>query len=469
MGIRVRPIEVDILDDDPFANDLLGRKEPAKILTQLVDGVEGPCVLAIDAAWGAGKTTFLNMWAQHLRNGGFPVVKFNAWETDHAEDPFVALIAELEKELSVFQEDSVAETIRRAINVAKPFLLRAIPAAIRIGTSGIVSIDPQAEKEFGKALASYVESRLAEYNNARVSFDEFRTKLQELAGTLFHSKKHPLVVMVDELDRCRPSYAVELIEVAKHLFGVDHIIFVIAVNRVELAHSIRALYGGDFDATGYLRRFFDVDFRLPDPDRTPFIRTMLSSVNVQGDICALLEVFFVATNVTLRQIGQAICRLGLVVASLNRSAFSALATGVAIVIRTIDDSLYRKFVAGLVSDREIAEAMFEGYGIPKSQKEDVSYYGAHLFEAIVILAAIEISSGGRPVDMNSIESPLLGRYRSLLPKSDSSTAQQSAEVRYAVSVIDRVNSFANWVGPSGRIGFREAVKRIEILEPSDER
>ena len=49
--------------------------------------------------------------------------------------------------------------------------------------------------------------------------------------------------MVDELDRCRPSYAVELPEVVKHLFTVDGVVFVIAVNRAELTHSIRALYG----------------------------------------------------------------------------------------------------------------------------------------------------------------------------------------------------------------------------------
>ena len=73
--------------------------------------------------------------------------------------------------------------------------------------------------------------------------------------------------MIDELDRCRPPYAVELLEVAKHLFSVDYIVFVLAVNRPELAHSIRDLYGSGFDAAGYLRRFFDIDFRLPDPER----------------------------------------------------------------------------------------------------------------------------------------------------------------------------------------------------------
>ena len=78
MGIRIQPREIDVLTDDPFKNDLLDRKEPVEVLTHLVGAIEGPCVLAVDAAWGNGKTTFLRIWAQHLRNQGFPVVEFNA-------------------------------------------------------------------------------------------------------------------------------------------------------------------------------------------------------------------------------------------------------------------------------------------------------------------------------------------------------------------------------------------------------
>ena len=467
MGIRVRPLEIEIPKADPFKNDLLNRKEPAEILTRLIDEVEGPCVLAIDAAWGAGKTTFLKMWSQHLRNLGFPVVEFNAWETDHAADPFVALVAELQEELSVFQEKSLTEKVSQAKSAAKPVLLRAMSAAIRIGTQGILNIDPQAEKEIGKVLSSYAENRISEYNDARVSIDEFRQRLQELATALFQCKDHHLVVMVDELDRCRPSYAVDLIEVAKHLFSVDHTAFVLAVNRDQLAHSIKALYGNDFAATGYLRRFFDVDFHLPDPDRKPLIRTMLNSVKITGDICDLLEGFFVSPSVSLRQIGQVIYRIGLVVASLNRTYFSALATGVAVILRTADDNIYRRFVNGMMSDLEVADAIFEHYGISKAKKEGGASSGARLFEAILVMAAAEITSRGRQVDWSSLGSPLFERYHGLSPKTDSGAAQQDPEVSYAARVIQTVNQLGRRAGPFAEIGFMEAVKRIELLEPSD--
>ena len=99
MGFQIQPRKLDVPETDPFANDKLDRKEPAEILTRLIHSFDGPCVIAIDAGWGKGKTTFLQMWAQHLRNQCFPVVEFNAWETDFADDSFLALTDELIEEI----------------------------------------------------------------------------------------------------------------------------------------------------------------------------------------------------------------------------------------------------------------------------------------------------------------------------------------------------------------------------------
>ena len=293
MGIRIRPAEVEVPEYEPFKNDLLNRKESAEVLTQLVDSIEGSCVLTVDAAWGAGKTTFLKMWSQHLRKNGFPVVAFNAWETDHAEDPFVALVSELTDGLKeAFQQEGLSDKIKDTIDAVKKVALRAMPAAIRILTAGILDVEPLIEKEAGKLLSSFAENRLAKYKEAQDSIEDFRSKLEEMSRALVESLGHPLLVIVDELDRCRPSYAVELIETAKHLFGVDHLIFVLALNCDQLAHSIKALYGSGFDATGYLRRFFDIDFRLPEPDRDQFIGTLLDGIEIPKNVCDIVRVFF---------------------------------------------------------------------------------------------------------------------------------------------------------------------------------
>ena len=76
----IRQSDIDIFPDDPYENDLLDRKHLAEILTNLVTDFESPYVVAIDAAWGAGKTTFIKIWTQELRNQNYPVVQFNAWK-----------------------------------------------------------------------------------------------------------------------------------------------------------------------------------------------------------------------------------------------------------------------------------------------------------------------------------------------------------------------------------------------------
>ena len=276
MRFRIQPKELEIPENDPFENDRLGRKEPAEILTRILESIEGPCVLAVDAPWGAGKTTFLKMLGHHLRQHGFPIVEFNAWETDFAGDPFLALSEELTAGLREYASGAGDGGIDRVQlyklrKATTEVFRRAVPGAIRLATAGLLDVSPMVEKEVGQALASYAQKQLSEYLDTRTSLQAFRTSLEELARELaetYHGL--PLTIVIDELDRCRPSYAVELLETAKHFFSVDHVVFVLAVNRSELVHSVCAIYGSDFDASGYLRRFFDVDFRLPDADRQRF-------------------------------------------------------------------------------------------------------------------------------------------------------------------------------------------------------
>lgn len=276
-------------------------------------------MLAVDAAWGAGKTTFFKMWAQDLRNNGFVVVSFNSWETDYADDPFLSLVSEITEGLRECNDTTFSEKIQDTKDAAKKVLVRAIPGLLRIATAGVLDIQPLIEKEAGQILSSFAETRITKYQEAQSSIAEFRAKLGQMAEALIESKGCSLIVMIDELDRCRPSYAVELLEVAKHLFEVDHIIFALAVNRTQLAHSIRALYGSDFDAGGYLRRFFDVDFMLPDPDRSNFLNGLLDGMQIEEAARSVLQAFFSLPIVSLRQVGQSVHRLGLVIASLPKN------------------------------------------------------------------------------------------------------------------------------------------------------
>ena len=405
--------------------------------------------MAIDAPWGAGKTTFLKMWSQQLRNKGFPVADFNAWETDHAEDPFVALASEIKDRLKYFDDESLKKRIEETAEAAKHVALRAIPGIIRLVTAVVLDVSP-ITKEAGKLLASYAERRLDQYEKDQKSLDTFRGKLCEMACYLHRYRNHPLVIIIDELDRCRPPYAIALLEIAKHLFGTDHVVFVLAVNRSQLAHSVCSLYGSDFDATGYLRRFFDIDFTLPEPDRMKFIQDLLQRVGVK-DIkngngqFVLLAKAFGSSTLSLRQVNQAIHRIGLVARSL-RTVRAWITTSAAVVIRTIDIDLYRRFSDGALSDLDLVNAIHQKVNIRHAQ-----------LEAIIIMAAKEIDCRNRNVVYEEANpTPLMAQYQ-----------EQSKTSGHARTVIDYLKDYekADLFSMSRNgLGFVEAARRVDLLE-----
>lgn len=492
MAIRLQPLEIDIPEDDPFKNDLLSRKDSAEVLTHLVGSIEGPCVLAVDATWGAGKTTFLKLWAQHLRNQEFRVIQFNAWETDHSGDPFVALSSELTEGLGKHL-GKADHKIRKVKKATLEVLRHAVPGAIRLATAGVLDLGPLVEKEIGRSLASYASNRLARHAAAQKSIDEFKKVLQDTASSLSQSTDgkdgKPLIVMIDELDRCRPTYAVELLEVAKHLFSVTGVIFVLAINRSELTHSIKVLYGKRFNAVGYLQRFFDADFRLPEPDRNAFINDLFHSIQIDvhlqrtrdqdapaepAVVLDLLKGFFGASSVNLREIAQAIHRLGLVLASLGsdqRWLFKTMT--VALILRTLDFALYLRFVRGEASDLEVVENVSKRLGRQVLRQKS---HGA-VFESTLIIGFIELTSGesGLVPGCESLGSPLLEKYQNVVKAHGKSGHGQGGGDRSRVRSVDEERKHAREVslmvencllerqGVEMPVGFASAVERLDLF------
>lgn len=431
MGFRIQPADIRIPAGNPFENDMLGRREPTEVLARVLPSIDGPCVLAVDAPWGAGKTTFLKMLAQHLRNLEFPVVEFNAWETDFTNDPFLALSQELTDGVREYTAGPLGGEIEKVKRAAAEVLRLAVPGAIRLMTAGVLGVSPMMEKEAGQALASYARTRLSEYLDARTSLGTFRASLGELAEELAIANGGlPLVVIIDELDRCRPLYAVELLETAKHLFSVDGVVFVLAVNRGEIAHSIRTLYGAEFDAEGYLRRFFDIDFRLPEAERRPFMEETMKAVGIEDDtVRDWLLPFFVASDLSLRRIAQSIHRLGMVISSLRKDRpWHALAATMALVMRTLDADRYRAFTGGEIEDQEAVR-------FPLSRGSGLSRNQSSLLEAIIIAAALEIRDPDADLEQAK-RSELLKGYEASVHRAET----RALESRDARSIPEALNS-----------------------------
>jgi KAP family P-loop domain len=207
--------ELEIPKDNPFAHDKLNRGESAQLLSHFLASVATPYVLAIDAAWGQGKTVFLMMWQKLLESEGYAVHYFNAWEADYESDPLVALMAELRlfaaaKAQTKSPEDaSNLKTRAAAMGKAGIRITKyALPKLVRAGTAGVLDIEALADAlEEGAAEVSekLAEGALKEYEAQRQSLRSFRQELQALAASFAGAKGLPMIVLVDEVDRCRPT------------------------------------------------------------------------------------------------------------------------------------------------------------------------------------------------------------------------------------------------------------------------
>ena len=187
--------------------------------------------------------------------------------------------------------------------------------------------------------------------------DAFTSALSEAAKNW--SEQHPVVIMVDELDRCSPEYAVEMLQLLEHIFYAENVVFVVSVNRAELAHSVKGFYGEGFDADGYLERFFDDVFGLPASNSAQYIRSHLGAVIEKAPTIETDRAlpFLVFSDLSLREIDRAIRQLEEVLES-NGISDGAAALVHLWIARTLAPVEYRQFVSASISDKALAEAVF---------------------------------------------------------------------------------------------------------------
>ena len=271
--MRLKPKPLEIGDETGFgANDLFSRKDFADRLTNLVKNIEDPTVFLLDAQWGDGKTTFLKQWAGELRNVGVPVIEFDAFARDYQADPFIALSAEIfaaAQKVESLEEDTRANFFKNAKSLGKSLLPIATQIAISKATLGLLS--PEDIGKLGEVstndVSAIIDDRLKAAEADAKLLSSFREALEKLAEGMSTEEGTPLVLIVDELDRCRPSFAVELIEKIKHVFAVPGVHFVLSAHLPQLAKIFQNTHGlgEEEQALTYLEKFYDVRMRFPAP------------------------------------------------------------------------------------------------------------------------------------------------------------------------------------------------------------
>ncbi len=369
---RAEPITID--DKNPFKNDKLGRSESAANLTQLIETLTQPFVLSVAGPWGCGKTTFVKMWMRSLRNGGHPCLYFNAWEHDFATDPLVALIGEMQASIDQHSIDltdhpAAAEWWRKVKHIGAGALRRALPVAVRVATQGLLDVKQvqDALGSFGEsgAIASFAEDLVKGYTVEKDAIGKFRQALGSLAEEVAKGgkAKPPMVFFIDELDRCRPTFAVELLERVKHLFSVPGIVFVLSIDRRQIESSLSALYGAGMDTDGYLRRFIDLEYRLPTLPMRDFCSHLYEHFHLdervtrpddREELLQLVSAFADLYEFSLRVAEQYFTRLNVVLRTRSRADWPSTALLLCLLaLRVGRPPLYESYRRGTIGAEDV--------------------------------------------------------------------------------------------------------------------
>lgn len=264
----------------PFENDFWGREALADRLTDHVSRINVGATIAIDAEWGAGKSWFVNNWKAKLERDTFKVIYLNAFNQDYIEDPFLTISMEIANALEADQD--TLDKIKSTIGDAYRAILPSLPMLIFQVAMGLIGAGKLAGElvdtfkdlqddsgKFGEAAAELLNEKLKEhlsaqvenYENEKKSLDYFKAQLAEITSKL----DKPLVFIVDELDRCKPEFAIRLIERIKHFFDIPKVVFILAVNKTQLEESINNFYGFS-NTANYLEKFIDFSVMLKSKD-----------------------------------------------------------------------------------------------------------------------------------------------------------------------------------------------------------
>jgi hypothetical protein len=442
MRFKAQPIEIP--NGDPFANDALTRRKSAEVLTDFMGSLSQPFVLAVDAPFGMGKTTFINMWMQHLRNEHFSCLYFNAWETDFTESPLVSLIGEISAEIKALKLEkknkTIAKFLKQTQKVGATLVKADIPIAVKMATSGLLDLSHIKEGDLAKAAEELAKKQIEKYQEDKKTIHRFKEDLAALVSALAEHEgaqsPKPVIFVIDELDRCRPPYAIELLEKIKHLFSVQGLVFVLAIDRHQLQESTKALYGTGVDTDGYLRRFIDLEFCLPEPSAEGFVAAQFSRFGLdeifaakvgetqheRGFIEQTLSRLFTLFRFSLRTMEQCFTQLAFVLRTTPPEFFLyGNFLSLLLCLRTANRPLYYQYCRGDITSREVLDWL---RSLPGGGQFIDSSFGMAI-EANLVL-------GIRDADKRR---PLLANYKTLAESdtADRHVSQRADQILHAVS------------------------------------
>lgn len=299
---------------ETFIEDRINRNEDLVSFVNLINSVEGCYSIALDSQWGSGKSFFVkqlkmifdstnafidsdkldskviekwNNLVEQFKHDYTTIatiiphvtVYYDAWANDSDEYPLLSLVYQIMCDFDELEELSVESSNTK-------IALNALNQILKV----IKGID------FKKIADSFKdEDILAQLKKQK----DLHKLIAEYLDNLLKERGERLLIIIDELDRCNPVYAVKILEQIKHYFDNERITFVFSVNLSELEHTICKHYGSSFNAGKYLDRFFDWRITLPKAE-IPEEKSLRTSYTIDQTILYMMDKY----NMQMRERGK---------------------------------------------------------------------------------------------------------------------------------------------------------------------
>ena len=267
-------------EENIWENDLFGREEVAKAYSGIIENVSSPYVISIDAPYGKGKTFFLQHWKRELEKDHVCLYT-NLWENDFSSQPLVAFSCDFRQQLkdkNLLKASTLKGLVKTTAGLAAQMLLSSSKAL----TLGQIDFKELSEKERSDALQEYAGDFAIAQIDAHLEIKKAVEDFKKLLRAIHTEVKTKLgddakiIILIDELDRCRPTYGIEFLEIIKHFFDEEGYVFIVAIDSMQVQSSVQAIYGPNFDGIGYLRRFFNLELSLPAVNVGKYIESLFS-------------------------------------------------------------------------------------------------------------------------------------------------------------------------------------------------
>jgi len=269
--------EVDDVEEI-FENDLFNRREQIEILTELFENIHNPLVISINSKWGTGKTTFIKLWKSYLENKNYITQYFNAWEHDLSHEPlmaflncFVNMFKDKEEKDDNDKYNKLTETMKE---IGKEFFKNESKIGYTLKFYEKYNDNKNDKSKFDKIIEDEIEY----FKIRKSSIKKFKAEIKDKI------KNKPVVFFIDELDRCRPDFALDVIEQLKHIFRIPGVIFVLSIAKKQLLNSVNNVYGAEINANKYLNRFIDIEYNLPEGEDDEYIQSLIDRLNIYENL-----------------------------------------------------------------------------------------------------------------------------------------------------------------------------------------